>query len=143
MNKVPFVEISGRYVGAPYKLGGFNREEGFDCLSLIISIGRDLGINMPMIFGGYDVATYPYLWESDVPKAKQLLLNYVIDISKEISISKLFVPDLVLVDNEEDYFFGIAAGNGNLISAFSNLGVRVEKMSSFTVRRAFRWVVRD
>jgi hypothetical protein len=141
--RVPFIEISSKYVGAPYGLGGFDREKGFDCLSLIISIGRDLGINMPTSFSGYNTETYPSLWESDVPKAKRLLLKYVMDLSEEIHIGKLFVPDLVLVDSGEDYFFGIAAGNGNILSAFINLGVKVEKMNSFTVRRAFRWVPED
>ena len=138
--RIPFSEVSSKYVGAPYGLGGFSREEGFDCLSLIISIGRDLKINMPMTFGGYDVETYPSLWESDVRKAKVLLLNYVMGIGEEIPVGRLYVPDLVMVEDEEDFFFGIAAGNGNILSAFINFGVQVRKMRQFKVRRAFRWV---
>jgi len=141
--KIPFVEISSKYVDAPYKLGGFNRSEGFDCLSLIISLGRDLGIDMPTEFGGYTIYNYGTLWESDIRKAKVLLLNYIRNVCEEIHIGKIFVPDVVLVDDETDSFFGIVAGNGTILSSFIHYGVQTIPMRNLVIRRAFRWVLAD
>lgn len=38
------------YLGAPYKLGGWFREDGYDCISLVISILWEMGYDVPCFF---------------------------------------------------------------------------------------------
>lgn len=41
------VKTAEKYIGVPYKWGGTNEREGFDCSGLIQSVYKQLGVNLP------------------------------------------------------------------------------------------------
>lgn len=41
------IEIAKKYIGTPYKWGGANEREGFDCSGLVQDVYKQIGVNLP------------------------------------------------------------------------------------------------
>jgi len=142
--KPSLVKVTSKYVGAPYKLGGWSVEEGFDCISLIVTIGEDIGLEMPKNFGGYDRSNYMKIWMEEPSKAKELMLEFVASLGREIKPNFSSAWDLLVIVNKKSptsFVVGINAGNGLILSAFTDIGVDLIPSKSVEIRRAYRWVM--
>ena len=141
--KPSLVEITSKYVGAPYKLGGWSVEEGFDCVSLIATIGEDIGLKMPKSFGDYDRSSYVEIWNKKPLEAKKLMLRFIASLGKEIESNFSSAWDLLVIMNRKDplsFIVGINAGNGLVLSAFTDIGVNLVSLKSAGIRKVYRWV---
>jgi len=142
--------ITAKYVGAPYKLGGKSKTEGFDCLSLIVALARDFKKEMVQDFKGIKMdqdlkrmieTDYVEVWISDRDKVKQLMFDFVSSLGDPIPPSKAFVGDLLILESKrlKEITIGIHAGGDLILSAFTNAGVKLAKMSLFNIRAAYKW----
>jgi len=134
-------EITQKYVGCPYKLGGKNTTEGFDCISLIFALANDLGITLSESYGGVTLSSYPELWQSHPEKAKRLLLRFISSLGEAIPVGKAFVGDLLILETENgELFVGMHAGHDLILSAFTDIGIALMTTRACTIRSAYRWV---
>jgi len=143
--KFRLVDVTNKYIGAPYKLGGKSKREGFDCFGLSLYFARDeLGVEFPQeTYEGYTLDSYPEIWENDPSKAKRFMIGVFNLLAKRIPAEKAFVTDLLLMERGEDEYVGIHAGNGLVLTSFTNLGVQLANLNGFKVKGAYRWVVED
>ena len=135
------VEITKKYVGAPYKLGGQSIEEGLDCFSLILAITEDLGYEVPNEFGGYTRETYPELYTCDPVKARKIMLKFISSICDKINPCLIRPKDLVILHNNEtgNTFLGMFSGS-NMVLTAPETGVGLFDLSLYNVRGVFRYV---
>ena len=134
-------DVVNRYVDSPYKLGGRSRSEGYDCFSLVLAIGEDLGITVPDEFEGQTMNTYSDLWLSDQDEAKRVMFGLFEKLAEKISPSKAFVFDILVFEDENGENVGIHAGKDLVLSAFTDVGVKLANIKAFVVKGAYRWVL--
>lgn len=133
-------EITSRYVGAPFKLGGQSFDEGFDCFSLAYYLARDLGKDPPAEFGELTLENYSNLYALDEIAAVDAMIEYAEKNFREVPRSSAFVGDLlIMADNRGGRFAALHAGNNYIISSFQNLGVSIAKLRTFRLDRVFKW----
>ncbi len=133
-------EITSRYVGAPFKLGGQSFEDGFDCFSLAFHLARDLGKDPPAEFGELTLDNYSNLYALDEQAAVDSMIEYAEKNFREVPAASAFVGDLlIMADNQGGRFAALHAGNNYIISSFQNLGVSIAKLRTFRLDRVFKW----
>ncbi len=137
--KLRMAEVVGDFIGAPYKLGGRSRHEGFDCLSLVLAMGEKLGFDVPDSFDGFDYDSYPELWLSDESKAKRIMIRLVSELGSKIEPHLAFAPDILVLGLEEDVLVGVHVGKDLFISAFVNAGVDFDNIRKYDIVGVYRW----
>jgi len=137
--------MTAKYVGTPYKLGGWSREEGFDCLSLMLSIADDRGIEVPEEFEGVTRETYAELWETNKKKAERLLFKFAASLGQEIPPHRAFAGDLLIAKSKADgsLVLAIHAGQSLMLSAFTDTGVDLVGLDHYEIKKAYKWVNRS
>lgn len=141
--RLRLVEIIGKYNGAPYKLGGSSREEGYDCFSLALALAEDFGVSIPKVFKGQTMETYSELWLKDRDKAKQVMFGLFAELGKSIPISRVFVGDVMIIEDKVGENVGTHAGKDLLLSAFTDIGVQLVSIGDFRIKGVYRWVMQD
>jgi len=139
--RLKLVEIVGKYTGAPYMLGGFSRDEGYDCFSLVLAFAEDLGVKVPNSFSGQTMETYSELWVEDPKEAKRIMLELFGELGKEIAPHKAFASDVLILESKEGDNVGIHAGGSLVLSAFIDIGIQLVNVHNFKVTKAYRWEV--
>ena len=134
------VEIIRKYTGAPYKLGGSSIEEGYDCFSLVLTLGEEFGVTIPDAFKGQTMETYGELWLNEPEKAKQVMLDLFGELCEEKSIGNAFALDVLILEDSEGMSVGVHAGGGLLITVFTDRGVQLTNINNFKVKGVYRWV---
>jgi len=134
------VKIVDKYAGAPYKLGGRSRAEGYDCFSLVLALGEDFGVVVPETFEGQTMETYSKLWMDDPGEAKRVMLELFGKLAKKIPVGKMFASDILILDDGGEGNVGIHAGKDLALSVFTDVGVRLVNIRIFRVTGAYRWV---
>jgi cell wall-associated NlpC family hydrolase len=134
-----FADIARKYVGSPYKLGGWSRESGFDCVSLIVTILNDYGINPPMKFEGLNNKSYAALWTGNKQKAKSVLFRYLLGLGSEVKTCFAFTGDIIFISGNGKLTAGIHGGNDLVLSAFTDRGVALANLQAYSIERAIRW----
>lgn len=133
-------EITSKYVGAPFKIGGRSRDDGFDCFSLAFTLARDLGKDPPAILGDLNLENYADLYARDPDAAVDALVKYAETYLEEVPPARAFVGDLLILRRGGGRrFAALHAGNDFIISAFENVGVSIAKLRTFKVEKVFKW----
>ena len=139
-SEMNLAEITSKYVGAPFKLGSRNRDEGFDCFSLVFCLARDLGKNPPAAFGELTLDNYAALYSMDEHAAIDAMIEYAEKNLREVPASAAFAGDLLIMqDHSGGRFVALHAGNNFIISSFQNLGVSIARLGTFKLDRVFKW----
>jgi len=134
------VELTKKYVGVPYKLGGKSVEEGLDCFSLILAVGEDLGYDLPYEFEGCTRDTYAELFASSPLAAKRLMIAFLNSAYEKISPRRLRPKDLVLLSNPDtgNIVVGVYSGS-NMVLTAPESGVALFELSLYTIKGAYRY----
>jgi cell wall-associated NlpC family hydrolase len=133
-------EITSKYVGAPFKIGGQSRADGFDCFTLVFCLARDLGKRVPDEFDGLTLDNYPALYATSEDAAIEKMIEFAEANCREVPISSAFVGDLLIMrDHSGGRFAALHAGNDFIISSFTNLGVSIARIRTFVLDRVFKW----
>jgi len=115
-----------KFFGAPYKLCGKSKEEGFDCFSLIYHLQKDLGFDMPDGIDDVSATDYRDLWDTDEEIVKDAMWKYIYSFTDQISIGKVVFGDVIIFKSEGgEPYPGVFLGNGKIGACFSDAGVRV------------------
>ena len=142
MNKICWAKITSKYTGAPYKLGGWSREEGYDSLSVFICMLRDIGLNLPENTGlyGINLTNYTETWQKSKEHAKALIVDFVSTIAKEIPIHEKRTGDILILSlklGNKRPLSGIMLAD-KVVAASPTFGVRAFPLSLFKIIKAFR-----
>jgi cell wall-associated NlpC family hydrolase len=142
MKRLRLAKVAAKFVGAPYRLGGRSRNEGYDCLSLVLGLAEEWGIRIPEGFEGIEAGTYPAYWESDPESAKAMLIRFAASLGGEVLPHHAFAGDLLVLRprlQPEIVILGLHAGGDLVLSAFTDLGVALLSLRLFRIEKAVRW----
>jgi len=132
-----------KFFGAPYKLGGKSKEEGFDCFSFIYYFHKELGFDMPSGIDGVSAIDYSELWNSDEEAAKDVMWNYINTFTEPVQKEYMIVGDIVVIqckkNNRDEFYPGIYLGNGLVGASFDDEGIKTLKYELFNIFTARRW----
>lgn len=135
--------IISKYIDVPYKLGGKDLS-GMDCLMMINSIGRELGMNIPDEFRGINEDSYSEFWTSSPDQAKYIFLSYVRSLGEVVEPYHLFPPDIVLFkDGNGVLGAGIYVGNGLILSSFVGDKISLVHRDSYNIEVVIKWAVAE
>jgi len=134
-----FADIARKYVGCPYRLGGWSREEGYDCVSLIVSVLRDYGIDAPLAFEDLDKQNYADLWKQNKEQAKSILIRYLLRLGKDVNPCFAFTGDILFISSSGIITAGLHGGNDLVLSAFTDRGVALANLQPYKIEKAIRW----
>lgn len=128
-------EIGRKYVGAPFKIGGWSREEGMDCFTLLMTVLDEMGYETPDDFEGYTRETYHEAWLENPLRALVKLENYIRSFADELPRHQARPGDVLIFD--EDGATGICAGNA-LVMAATRAGVQMLNVSAYPNFKVYR-----
>jgi cell wall-associated NlpC family hydrolase len=113
------------FFGAPYKLGGQSKEEGFDCVSFVERYSRELGSEIP------DFSDLYSMFDDKPGEAFKVMWKRLFKASEKIPPGRITPGDIAVVKIDGDSYPSIYMGN-NLI-ALSDLdeGVTVCNLDDF------------
>lgn len=133
-------QLTKKYTGSPYKLGGSSREEGFDCLSLMLSIAEDHGVKVPETLEGANRENYAELWKSNRPKAIAIFLKLVKTFGTEVPVGQMFAGDIVIAKTTVgETMIGIHAGDDMVMMVYTDVGVQIETLRNMKILRVIKW----
>lgn len=140
-NKLKLGKVTGKYIGAPYKLGGRNRAEGFDCLSLMLALCKNFKVRIPSEFEGVTPENYVDLWNEDQEKAKEIFIRFVESLGEQIPVYSAMAGDFLILKPKKgnDAFVGVHAGQDMVLSAWTDIGVKPINMRMIKIEKAIRW----
>lgn len=137
--KLRLAEISKEIVGAPYKLGGKSKEEGFDCLSMIFFFVDKWGISIPESFEGVTRDNYVEFWNKDQHEAREKLVKFLAYLGKKIKPDRVRSGDFVLCTARDQTLTGIYLGQGKILCIFDDAGVKIITTNIVKISRGYRW----
>ena len=153
--KKPLFTVFKAYIGAPYGLGGWSRETGFDCASLVCSVMRDLyGVAVPETFEGETRESYARLWQDNPALATRLLIRFAVSLGQSIPVHQAFAGDILVMTHGAEsraqsghyapcampyaFFLGIHAGNDTFMGVFEGRGVALARFEQAQIRKVIR-----
>ena len=105
------------YLDVPYKIGGQNSEEGYDCISLVYTFYAKLGIDIYAIHAKtkYNQITpknYLKYWNGSTEDT-ELLRDWALSLGEKVSEKYRIAGDLLICyfENEKQWFLSIYLGN--------------------------------
>lgn len=138
MMKVKWSQIVEKYLGKPYELGGWGKP-GYDCFSILITLMRDIGINIPQDskWKGIKLTDYNHIWEENKSKARKTVIaaisQYLIKHDGPVQQG-----DVVLIScGKEESFLGLFTSN-RIISVDKKNGVKAYPLKYFTIHNKYR-----
>jgi len=139
--RLNMVGVTSQFVGSPYALGHASRSQGFDCISLLLAMANKMDLPVPDEFEGVTRETYPELWNTDKEKAKAVLFRFLATLGEEVKPKFAFTGDLLILKNRQTgtLTIGIHAGGDKIMSAFTDVGIKVIDLRLYKIKRAFRW----
>jgi len=99
------------YLDAPYKVSGTNKEEGYDCVSLIFTFYEKLGIDIEK-YGEINRKNYLQYWDGSLEDT-ELLKTWALSLGKQINKAYRNTGDLLICyfEEEKQWFLSIYLGN--------------------------------
>jgi len=128
-----FAELTARLVSRPYRLGEV------DCFSTILVYLQARRVPLPAEFEGQTRHTYPDLYKTDPEGAKALAIRFLESVLDEVPPHTAIAGDiLVLRLPGNPPFLAIDGGNGQVVAASVEHGVRPLAKRHYKVERCFR-----
>jgi hypothetical protein len=133
--KKSFAEIMVKFIGKPFKHGGFG-PDGYDCIGLdyayLVEAGK--AANLVINLGEWRLDNYHELdRRTDHTEAHQKLLEIFMANGREVPVGEQVAGDPVIIkDKSGDLYPAIYTGNGNFMTAFKNTGVQTKKLEKDT-----------
>ncbi len=140
-------KITEKYNNIKYKQGGWNPDEGLDCISMIVLFMNDIGKDVGGLIDGSEGFEY---------KGNHLtattFLDYLDDKDEINKALKLFIQeqcskvdratkgDIVFFKYQKDILVGVYLGSGLVMCSFETYGIKKLKLRNFTVTEIYRWV---
>jgi len=135
------------FIGAPFKIGGTSKNEGYDGFSFFYLLHKRRGYDVPFSFdflGAPDVTfdNYAELLEQDPSHIEKLVWSYVISLTEPLEyVGYLLCGDTVIVrDKDKDLHFCIYLGNGLIGIASVDYGIQALDRRYFDIVEGRRWV---
>ena len=99
------------YLDAPYKIGGQNSTEGYDCISMIYTFYAKLGIDISK-YNKINTKNYLEYWDGSTEDTK-LLRDWALSLGKKVDKKYQITGDLLICyfENEKQWFLSIYLGN--------------------------------
>lgn len=128
-----------QFNGLPFAHNGHGRA-GLDCMGLIHAYLTEMGTeNLVDEFRGITLDNYTNFYLTDREAANQVLLDLFDVLGSPVDISAALAGDIMIVKDETGTLYpAIFAGNGNIMSAFAALGVRVVPLEKRQIIKARR-----
>ena len=117
INDTRFRQAIDPLIDAKFCLGGFNLEDGFDCLSSLLKIYSDLGIKFPESWKDYTRENYASRWKENEGRCRNDFAEWLHSLGQPIENWNMMRPgDLLLFEGAEFTTFpAVYIGSGNLI----------------------------
>ena len=141
LKKLKLSKLTARYVGTPYRLAGQNTVEGLDCLTLVLSLARDLMVPVPAQFEGSDGKNHAELWTQDSERAKARFIRFVKTLGPELPPHRAFAGDLLILKGKEtgDTVVALHAGGDVALTAWTDVGCHLINTRLFDIKRVINW----
>lgn len=139
MIKIKWATVTSKYTGKPYKLGEM------DCLGILVSILRDIGVDLPADteIDGINADNYVKLWQEDPPRAKKMMVKFAESVADEVPLGKRRTGCLLLLSVKNPYknkypydFIAIQVGD-KIVSANESHGVGAFPLSFFHIKKCY------
>jgi len=135
------------YLGVPYKIGGQNSEEGYDCISLIYTFYAKLGIDIYAIHANtkYNYITaknYLEYWNGS-NEDTELIRDWALSLGKQVDKAYRSTGDLLVCyyKEQKQWFLSIYLGNdlcSFILSELQKITVCPYKILEYTIYRVIR-----
>lgn len=122
---LPPGRILSRLIGAPYKLGGQSKDDGFDCLSFIVNANKERGLPIPESYKGITLDSYADLWNKDRNEAKKILMDFIYDHTTETTFGYIEVGDIAIMAINKEVVPTFWCGNNKIAVMVNNIGARL------------------
>jgi len=109
--------ITSKYVGQPFSK--------YNCLGILHAIYADLGVDLPIEYGGYTLDNYYQFFQADPQTAQALMAEMIQTLGQEVSINQKRLGDLLIISQDGDYFPAMYMGGSTAIASFYKDGVMV------------------
>jgi len=106
-------QSSRSVIGAKFKLGGQNKAEGLDCLSMTFAFFQEAGINLPREFEGLKYEDYLQIYKRD--DWEEIYLRFLRSLGDTVPIEFSLPGDIIVFNGERGISAGINAGNAHVI----------------------------
>lgn len=127
------LEFTERKIAEQYELGKV------DCFRLCYDFIVENGTELPDGIGNVTIHNYARLFKDDPQKAIHTMIRFMETNLEEIKPNQAFAGDILLLRlNGSHPFLAIHGGNGNIISATEEYGVRTTPIKHYKLKRAFK-----
>ena len=134
-------DFSREIIGTPYFLGYDHSNNGIDCFTLIVKYLEKFSIYISEdeILDGINLINYKdkYLEDNSIIMIAD---KYLSKKFKPKSPSRSFTGDIVMLDYNGKFFFGIDAGNGNILTVNTKTGAKIVHGDIYRILKA--WPIR-
>lgn len=136
------------FVGAPFKLGGRSKDEGYDSFSFFYLLYERRGYSVPFSFDFLDAPdvnfdNYADLWEKDPKRIENLTWSYVLAVTEpHLNIGYLECGDIVVIkDGDGDMYFCVWLGNDLIGIATTDYGIQALDRKYFDIVEGRKWAL--
>jgi cell wall-associated NlpC family hydrolase len=142
---INWYQLTKKYNNIPYKLGGWTREEGLDCLSLFICVLEDMGFNIESLrkdfileYKGKKIDSNNYSTEL---KTKAELMYCLIKFVQKVGrqVNKMVKGDVVIFESANETIVALYTGQGSFLTSFELLGSRIVRPRDYKIMEIYRW----
>ena len=133
-------DFSKELVGLPYQLG-YGAENGLDCFTLLVNYLSRFGIKISEseTIDGITLKNYREKYLDD-HKVISTAAKFLSKILKEKNANRIFVGDILMIEYNGKKFFGIDAGNGNILTVNLKTGVKIVHGDIYRILKV--WAIR-
>lgn len=126
--------VANRIIGSPYRLGGCDHRDGFDCFSYWYYFYTQLGVLLPQEEvskdGYYNLGNYAQKFTDDPQGAKAAMLVLIRSLGESVEPCYMRPGDLCLLPNKQEMNTAIYVGSGHLLTCDVRSGVILLPKSS-------------
>ena len=141
-------QVTAEMVGKMFTRGGRGQKsnEGFDCVTIALKVLKEKGapVNWDDEHYGKSMDEWVKEFESGNELAFDIAIDYIISKGvRRVPAHKATAGDILLLKlkryPDKLHFFGIDGGNGNVIVATEDAGIRGASINMFTIEEVYKW----
>lgn len=139
-------DITKKYNRVKYKQGGWNIKEGLDCISMILLLFKEIGMNVD----DYIEGKKGFVYNGNLLTANNFL-DYLSNPDEINVVLRLFIQEICVKVNKmqkgDVCFFkyknvipaaGLYLGQGTVMCSFAKLGIKNLKLRNFEITEIYR-----